>query len=124
MIKSKGFTLLELMIVVSILGIISVVAIPAYTGYITTARMTEAENNIAALKLAQEEFFLEKNNYFTGATATILNTNSGGLWTASGSDGVVNFSYVINSANSASTYTIIATGSTAAVLNKTISYTK
>ena len=58
---NRGFTLIELMIVVAILAIISAIAIPAYTGYIKTAKLTEAQNNLAALRLAEEEFFLENN---------------------------------------------------------------
>ena len=124
MIKNKGFTLLELMIVIAILGVVASVAMPAYTGYLKTARMTEAKNNVAALRLAEEEYFLENNNYFTGANATAINTNSGGLWTVSGTDGTVNFSYVVSSTNTATTYNILATGTGSAVLNETVSYTK
>ena len=86
--------------------------------------MTEAKNNVAALKLAEEEYFLENNNYFTGANAVELNTNSGGLWTVTGSEGTVNFSYVVSSTNTATTYNILATGTTSAVLNETVQYTK
>ena len=93
---NKGFTLIELMITVAILAIISTIAIPAYTGYIKTAKMAEAHNNIAALRIAQEEFFLENNAYFAGTSTANLQTNSGGLWTAAaGSDGAVAFNYVV-----------------------------
>lgn len=57
---NKGFTLIELMITIAILAIISTIAIPAYTGYIKTAKLAEAHNNIAALRIAQEEFFFRK----------------------------------------------------------------
>lgn len=93
---TKGFTLIELMIVVGILAIISSIAIPAYKGYIKTAKMSEAHNNLAALRLAQEEYFLEKNSYFTGSTTGAVETASGGLWKATkGSGGNVNFKYEV-----------------------------
>ena len=107
--KSKGFTLLELMITVAILGVVASVAIPAYTGYLTTARMSEAKNNIAALKLAEEEYYLEKNDYFDGANAGEINTRSGGLWTVSaGESGTPHFDYAITV--SGASYTITARG--------------
>ena len=107
--QSHGFTLLELMITVAILGILSAIAIPAYTGYIKTAKMTEAHNNLAALRLAEEEYFLENNDYFFGTNTSTVASNSGGLWSATtGSDGNINFSYAVSSAAG---WTATATGS-------------
>lgn len=97
--QSHGFTLLELMITVAIIGILSAIAIPAYNGYITTAKMTEAHNNLAALRLAEEEYFLENNSYFTGTTTNNVATNSSGYWAPTkGSNGSINFSYVVSNA--------------------------
>jgi len=91
---NKGFNLIELMIVVAIIGVIATIAIPAYKGYIKTAKMTEAVNNLGALRLAQEEYFLENNSYFEGANSVALALDSAGLWsTTKGSDGFVNFKY-------------------------------
>lgn len=96
----KGFTLIELLITVAILGILAAIAIPAYNGYIKTAKMSEAHNNLAALRLAEEENYLETNLYFTGTGTNDLETNSNGLWTASkGSNGTVNFDYVVTTSS-------------------------
>lgn len=109
-ILKKGFTLVELMIVIAILGIVTAIAIPAYTGYITTAKMAEAENNLAAIRLAEEEYFLEYNQYFEGKTIdSTLSSASGGLWTVSkGSDGF-SFDYVVTLSSG---WTATATGKT------------
>lgn len=107
--KTAGFTLIELMVTVAILGILAAIAIPSYNGYVLTAKMTEAENNLAALRLAEEEFFLENNTYFGGVDTNTLASNSGGLWSASkGSNGTVNFVYVAS--GTASTWSATATG--------------
>ena len=116
-VYAKGFNLVELMVTIAIIGVISAIAIPAYTGYIETARMTEADNNLAAIRLAQEEYFLEHNEYFEGADADAIKTDSGGLWEVSGSDGDVNFDYVVTLSSG---WTATATGKAGTkVYNKT-----
>ena len=96
----NGFTLIELLITMAILGILAAIAVPAYNGYITTAKMSEADNNLAALRLAEEEYFLENNDYFFGADTATVASNSLGLWSASkGSDGFVNFNYAVTTSS-------------------------
>lgn len=104
----SGFTLIEVMITVVILAVLTAIAIPAYRGYVATSRNTEGWNNLAALKLAEEEYFLENNSYFFGANATALNISSGGLWTVTGSDGTINFDYAVSSSGGG--YVATATG--------------
>ena len=106
--KQQGLTLIEVMIALTIIAILTAIAIPAYQGYISTARESEGWNNLAALQMAQEEFFLENNTYFAGANNGALKTASGDLWEATGSDGVINFTYAV--ALSGGGYTATATG--------------
>lgn len=61
--KSLGFTLIELMIVVAIIGIIASIASPAYQDYITRGKRTDAKSGLSSLQLAQEKFRANCPNY-------------------------------------------------------------
>lgn len=60
--QQKGFTLIELMIVVAIVGILAAVAIPAYQDYTIRARVTEGLNLASAAKLAVSETAMSNND--------------------------------------------------------------
>ena len=67
----KGFTLVELLIVVAILGIIAAIGFPMYTGYIDSAREKEAVASIQAIVMMQEQYQLENNltSYWTSGSS-------------------------------------------------------
>ena len=66
----KGFTLIELMIVVAIIGILAAIAIPAYQDYTIRAQVTEGLNLAGAAKAAVSETYSASGNWpTTNATA-------------------------------------------------------
>lgn len=64
----SGFTLMELMIVVVIVGVLSAVAIPTFTSYIYKSRTTEATSFLAEIRQRQESYRAEFNQYANVAT--------------------------------------------------------
>ena len=75
---SKGFTLIELMIVVAIVGILAAIAYPAYTDNTRKARRADAQSVLMGLASAMERFYTENNTY-TGAGAS-GNTGAPGIY--------------------------------------------
>jgi type IV pilus assembly protein PilA len=61
--NKKGFTLIELMIVVAIIGILAAIAIPNFMNYQCKAKQSEAKSNLGAIRTAQEVYFAEKGYY-------------------------------------------------------------
>ncbi|MDP2753215.1 MAG: prepilin-type N-terminal cleavage/methylation domain-containing protein [Nitrospirota bacterium] len=80
--NKRGVTLIELLIVVAIIGILAMIAIPAYVGQQKGAARTEAYSNLQNLRLLEEQFFAENGAYtislgVVGSTAAIRDSNLG-----------------------------------------------
>jgi type IV pilus assembly protein PilA len=74
----KGFTLIELMIVVAIIGILAAVAIPAYQDYIARSQASEGVQMSAALKTPLSEYIADRGDW--PANITNITTNVSGTY--------------------------------------------
>jgi len=97
----KGFTLIELMIVIAIIGILAAIAIPAYQDYTIRSKVSEGLNMAGAAKLAVAETFDSQGLFMTTnpsyglpAAASISATYVSAIDAASGgNDGVIHIFY-------------------------------
>lgn len=71
--KSRGFTLIELMITVAVVGIIAAIAYPSYTSYVVRAKRAECRSALMQTMQQQERYYTQQNTYIAYASASSVN---------------------------------------------------
>lgn len=65
--KQLGFTLIELMITVAVIGILAAVALPGYKDYLTRGKIPDATSGLAVKRTQIEQFFMDNRSYLDSA---------------------------------------------------------
>lgn len=115
--KQAGFTLIEVLITVVIIGVLAAVALPSYNDYLTRGRIPDATSNLAVKRVQIEQFFMDNRTY-VGAPACTLDTTTSPKYfdfscsavdatsytlQAVGKGQMAGFTYTINQANARAT---------------------
>lgn len=74
--QQSGFTLIEMVIVVTLIGILVMIAVPAYQDSVTKARRTDGQTALMEAMARQERFFTENNTYTTNLADLPYGTTS------------------------------------------------
>jgi len=94
-----GFTLIELMVVVAVVGILAAIAAPSYRDYVTRGKIPDATTNLATKRVQMEQYFQDNRKYAAAAPACTADTTSS-----------QNFDFSCTPAPTDTTYTLQALG--------------
>ncbi len=96
--SAKGFTMIEILIVVAIISILAAIALPAYGNYVTRGKIPDATSNLASKRVLMEQFFQDNHTYVSAPACNNDSTSSKYFTFSCGNQ-------------TANTYTLTATGS-------------
>jgi type IV pilus assembly protein PilE len=110
--KTSGFTLMELIIVVAIIGLLAAFAIPGYSDYVMRSKIAEATSGLSDGRVRLEQFFQDNRTYAGGPTpAATANftfslptaTTSAYTLQATGIGSMAGFTYTLTQSNARQT---------------------
>ena len=117
--SQHGFTLIELMVVVAIVGILAAIATPSYSDYVTRGRVPDATSNLAAKRVQMEQFFQDNHTYASAPACTsdsssskyftfdcsVAGTSTAFTLRATGTGAMTGFVYTVDQSNNKTTTT-------------------
>jgi len=122
--KPNGFTLIELMVVVAIIGILYAIALPAYKDYVIQGKIPDATSGLGNKRIQMEQFF-QDNRTYANSTACTSDSSSSPYFTFSclgtpnstsytlqavGRNSMAGFTYTINQSTTKTTSITGVTG--------------
>lgn len=111
--RQQGFTLIELMITIAIIAVLTAVALPSYTDYVTRSKLAEAYAHLSDLRVKMEQHYLDNRRYSSNAGGGTCGIPGGNTPTAQGTK---YFDFTCASANASGNptgdqeYTLTASG--------------
>jgi len=107
--QERGFTLIEILVVIAIIGILASVALPSYRDYVRRGQLPEAFAAMSDYRIKMEQYFQDNRNYGTGSGCA--NGGNAPAWNNFVPSGAKNFTYACALTGSGTGYTLTATGS-------------
>jgi type IV pilus assembly protein PilE len=96
--RVRGFTLIEVMVVVAIVGILAAIAYPSYTAYVTRGKRVEGRNALLDAAARQERYYSDNNQYGALATVGVSSASENGHYQVSIALGSGNQSFTLSAA--------------------------
>lgn len=104
---ASGFTLIEVMIAVAIVGILSAIAMPMYRNYIIRAKLVEGINALTTMRAQMEQYYLDNRTYATVSATIVTPCVAYAIGTATKSN---SFTIGCSTPPTATAYTLVASG--------------
>ena len=116
--SSAGFTLIELMVVCTVVAILAAIALPSYTDYIRRGQLQEGISALSDYQVKLEQYYQDYRSYGNAGGTTCANGANAPSWNNFAPTGAQYFTFTcaLTSSSNNQGYTLTATGSTAAAI--------
>ncbi|MCX7165030.1 MAG: prepilin-type N-terminal cleavage/methylation domain-containing protein [Rhodocyclales bacterium] len=112
-VRARGFTLIEVMIVVLIIGILTAIAMPQYSEYVLKGKLTEGMSLLSDLQIRQEQYYQDNRTYANGMTprsagqtftaTSCVTASAGQTYTCTATAPSISYSYTVTESGAKTT---------------------